>query len=110
MNDQTIDNDNPNDDANVKLLVLIDTIPELTNSEKGVVYYVFGGLTNKQIAKRLIISEHTVERHVSDILSKLNLANRTAAARYVALKAMVPDDKVVEHLQKVNWHPRWLHS
>ena len=38
------------------------------------------GLTNRQIAERLILSEHTVHRHVTNILRKLDLPSRTAAA------------------------------
>ena len=40
------------------------------------------GLTNRQIAERLVISEHTVHRHVTNILRKLDLPSRTAAAAY----------------------------
>jgi NarL family two-component system response regulator LiaR len=43
------------------------------------------GLQNKEIAKELVMSERTVSTHVSNILSKLHLANRTQAALY-ALK------------------------
>jgi NarL family two-component system response regulator LiaR len=40
------------------------------------------GLTNQEIADRLIISERTVRTHVGNILDKLHLANRTQAALY----------------------------
>jgi LuxR family transcriptional regulator, maltose regulon positive regulatory protein len=42
------------------------------------------GLSNKQIASRLVLSEHTVHRHVANILVKLRLSSRTAAAAYAA--------------------------
>jgi LuxR family transcriptional regulator, maltose regulon positive regulatory protein len=40
------------------------------------------GLTNRQIAERLVVSEHTVHRHVTNILRKLRLPSRTAAAAH----------------------------
>jgi NarL family two-component system response regulator LiaR len=39
------------------------------------------GLQNKEIAEELVISERTVSTHISNILSKLHLANRTQAFR-----------------------------
>ena len=42
------------------------------------------GLTNQQIAQRLVLSEHTVHRHVTNILRKLGLPSRTAAAAHAA--------------------------
>lgn len=47
--------------------------------------YVARGYSNQDIANSLFISERTVRTHVSNILSKLHLANRTQAALY-ALK------------------------
>ena len=43
------------------------------------------GLTNRQIAERLVISERTADTHVANILGKLGLATRTQAAAW-ALK------------------------
>ena len=40
------------------------------------------GLSNQQIADELILSKHTVRRHVSNILTKLNVPSRTAAVAY----------------------------
>jgi two-component system, NarL family, response regulator LiaR len=57
----------------------------LTEREAEVLILVARGLSNQDIANKLIISERTVRTHVSNILGKLHLANRTQAALY-ALK------------------------
>jgi DNA-binding CsgD family transcriptional regulator len=53
---------------------------ELTPREREVLVLVAEGLTNRDIAKRLVVSEHTVHRHVTNILHKLGLPSRAAAA------------------------------
>jgi DNA-binding NarL/FixJ family response regulator len=40
------------------------------------------GLTNDQIAEKLVVRAHTVSSHLRSIFSKLDVTNRTAAARY----------------------------
>ena len=57
----------------------------LTEREVQVLMLVAQGMSNQEIADTLVISERTVRTHVSNILSKLHLANRTQAALY-ALK------------------------
>jgi|RhiMetdeSRZDD1v2_1073273.scaffolds.fasta_scaffold184555_2 DNA-binding NarL/FixJ family response regulator len=54
----------------------------LTPREREVLLLVADGLTNRQIAERLVVSEHTVHRHVTNILRKLDLPTRTAAAAH----------------------------
>jgi DNA-binding CsgD family transcriptional regulator len=54
----------------------------LTSREREVAGYVAQGLTNKQIAALLHISERTAESHVQHILGKLGLANRTHIATW----------------------------
>jgi LuxR family transcriptional regulator, maltose regulon positive regulatory protein len=52
----------------------------LSNRELEVLDLVAQGLTNRDIAGRLVLSEHTVNRHVANILRKLGLSSRAAAA------------------------------
>jgi RNA polymerase sigma factor (sigma-70 family) len=53
---------------------------QLTPREREVLRLLTEGLTNRQIAERLVVSEHTVHRHVTNMLRKLDLPSRTAAA------------------------------
>ncbi|MCB2202579.1 response regulator transcription factor [bacterium] len=55
---------------------------ELTNREMEVLRLIARGMCNSLIAEELYISENTVKGHVSNILSKLQLADRTQAAVY----------------------------
>jgi len=59
-----------------------ETKEELTLRETEVLRLIAGGHSNKEIASALYISEKTVKTHVSNILQKLHLADRTQAALY----------------------------
>lgn len=58
----------------------------LTEREVDVLKLVAKGRSNQEIAELLVVSERTVGAHVSNILSKLHLANRTQAALYALRK------------------------
>jgi NarL family two-component system response regulator LiaR len=58
------------------------TSDPLTAREVEVLGLIARGLTNRQIADQLVISEATVRTHVGNILGKLHLATRTQAALY----------------------------
>lgn len=62
---------------------------DLSEREIEVLRLIAEGCANTEIAERLVISEHTVKRHVSNILSKLHLADRTQAAVYAWREGMV---------------------
>lgn len=61
---------------------------DLTAREMDVLRCVSNGLSNKQIAEKLSVSTTTVRSHVSNILRKLNLENRTQLAVYAREKGL----------------------
>lgn len=81
-------------------LALIDRPPvaaarstgTLSGREVEVLGLVAQGLTNREIARRLVISEHTVARHLQNIYAKVGVGSRTAAAAYAHEHGLVPLD------------------
>ena len=68
---------------------LTNPFTELSERELDVIRLIADGLSNAIIAEKLIISEKTVKSHVSNILSKLHLADRTQAAVYAWREGIV---------------------
>jgi two-component system response regulator DegU len=62
----------------------------LTQRELEIINYIASGQTNKEIADQLFISEKTVKNHVSSILRKMALDDRTQVAIYAYKKGMIP--------------------
>ena len=56
---------------------------DLTERESQVLHMVGLGYTNKEIAKKLYISEHTIKKHITSILSKLDMRNRKDLIIYI---------------------------
>ncbi|HLG76847.1 MAG TPA: response regulator transcription factor [Ktedonobacteraceae bacterium] len=69
---------------------------ELTPRELDVLTRIARGRSNHEIAVDLVIGEQTVKTHVSNILSKLHLADRTQAAIYALQKRLVPLDDALD--------------
>ncbi len=66
---------------------------ELTERELEILKLIADGLSNQEIAAQLFISQNTVKGHVSNILSKLHLADRTQAAVYAWKEGIVRRDE-----------------
>jgi len=69
---------------------------ELTPREREVLAQIARGRSNYEIATALVISEGTVKMHVSNILAKLHLADRTQAAIYALQKRLVPLNEALD--------------
>lgn len=69
--------------------------PRLTPREQQTLQLLIGGLSNRQIARRLGISEHGAKRHVANLLGKLDCANRTQAVA-LALRVGLCDPPAAE--------------
>lgn len=63
---------------------------DLTEREKDVLYCLLEGLSNKETAGRLFISDKTVKIHVSNIFKKLNVKSRSQAIIYAVQNQIVP--------------------
>ena len=70
----------------------------LTEREVEVLKLVAKGFSNEEIAATLVVSERTARGHVSSILSKLHLANRTQAALYALREGLASLDNDVESI------------
>jgi DNA-binding CsgD family transcriptional regulator len=66
-----------------------DLVEPLTSREREVLEQLAAGLSNRQIARALGISEHTVKFHVSSILGKLGASSRAAAIRHAMRHGLV---------------------
>lgn len=66
-------------------------LDQLTDQEQRILDLIGEGLTNKEIAREIYLSEKTVRNYVSSILAKLNLHNRAQAAAYAARQNQVQE-------------------
>ena len=64
----------------------------LTERELQVIRLISRGRSNREIARELVISEKTVKTHVSNILSKLHLVDRTQAAIYALTEGLTTQE------------------
>jgi len=69
---------------------MLPDVELLTHRELEVLGCLSTGASNKEIASRLFISEHTVRNHIQNILGKLHLSNRVQAAAYAVREGIFP--------------------
>jgi DNA-binding NarL/FixJ family response regulator len=81
-----IQHSNAGSEAEPRIQVPFDV--ELTPTELKVVQFVARGLGNKQIAEQMNVSQRTIESHVSNMLGKTGLHNRTELARWAIESSM----------------------
>jgi DNA-binding NarL/FixJ family response regulator len=62
----------------------VDPLSALTDQEKRVLELIGEGLTNRQIAERMVLSEKTAKNYVSAVLTKLGMQRRAQAAAFAA--------------------------
>ncbi|MFZ6030680.1 MAG: response regulator [Chloroflexota bacterium] len=70
----------------------VNPFTELSDREMEVLRLIADGMSNAEIAEKLVLSEKTVKGHVSNILGKLHLADRTQAAVYAWREGIVRRD------------------
>ena len=63
-------------------MIQVPATVELTPTELKVIQLVAQGMANREIAEKLCVSQRTIESHVSNMLNKTNLNNRTELARW----------------------------
>jgi two-component system, NarL family, response regulator LiaR len=71
----------------------VNPFSELTNREMDVLRQIASGKSNQEIAEALVISEKTVKSHITNLLNKLHLTDRTQAAVYAWQEGIVRREK-----------------
>jgi two-component system response regulator DevR len=69
----------------------VDPVVALSAQEKRVLDLIGDGLTNRQIAEHMFLSEKTAKNYVSSVLAKLGMHRRSQAAAFVARRGGAPD-------------------
>jgi DNA-binding NarL/FixJ family response regulator len=67
---------------------------DLTSREREILQLVAEGYSNAKLAKMLWVTEQTIKFHLSNVYRKLNVANRTEAARWAQVNGLLPSPSV----------------
>lgn len=78
--------------------------PELTDTETTLLPYLAAGWTNRQIGRRLAISERTVRTHVTNVLTKFQAENRTTVGLWALATGAVSLGLAVELMAQQQPH------
>lgn len=81
--------DKPHQEGFKQHIQLVPSDMGLTDREAEILCHIAAGMNNKEIAAALYLSEKTVKTHVTHILKKLNLPDRTKAAIYAIQKGLI---------------------
>ncbi len=76
-------------DAPARLTVGVSEVPDLTRREREILQLLAEGHSNAQLAKMLWVTDQTVKFHLSNIYRKLNVSNRTEAARWAQVRGLL---------------------
>jgi DNA-binding NarL/FixJ family response regulator len=68
--------------------------PNLTERETAVLRWLAHGKTNREIAAELVVSEETIKTHVGNILSKLQMSQRTQAVIAALKQGLISLDEI----------------
>ena len=98
INYGSVDEPGTDGDGQSKLAPTLPTglIAALSGREREVLKLIGFGATNREIAEKLIISEHTVKSHLRSILNKLNIRNRQQAAVYAEREGLVAETNALK--------------
>ncbi|MDD4159884.1 MAG: response regulator transcription factor [Synergistaceae bacterium] len=71
-----------------------DPLEHITQREREILYWIAHGMTNQEISEKMFLSEKTIKNHVSHILKKLDLRDRTKAAAFAWKEGLplIPED------------------
>ena len=73
-----------------------ETLSGLTAREVEVLVLLARGLSNKQIAERLVITPKTAGNHVEHIYAKIGASSRAAAALFAVQHGLLPEEKITQ--------------
>lgn len=75
-------------------------VSNLTQREQEILTWVAQGYSNKEIARRCLISEYTVKNHLKNIMQKLHLNNRVQLTRYAYEQGWMEGNNLGENSSK----------